>query len=161
MCDSRLETEFEGMTDRHELYAKYGIAAEAAQLFETELGTLLLCVRGLENGWHILPDTVEARNVLDSIDRSTLGMVLNTLKRHVSIDGDLEQRFSSALKARNRLMHGFFERHNFKIQNEDGRKEMIADLECIHGELFTAWQTAGGLTTIVAALIGRDTRGNE
>ena len=70
MSSSQLEIEFESMIDRHELYAKYGIAAEAAQLFETELGTLLLCVRGLENGWHIVPDGAEARKVLDAIDRS-------------------------------------------------------------------------------------------
>lgn len=50
MSGSQLEVEYEGMADRHELYAKYGIAAEAAQLFETELGTLLLGLRGLDEG---------------------------------------------------------------------------------------------------------------
>ena len=161
MSSSQLEIEFESMIDRHELYAKYGIAAEAAQLFETELGTLLLCVRGLENGWHIVPDGAEARKVLDAIDRSTLGKVLNTLKRHIDINDDLEQCFSSALKARNRLMHGFFEKHNFKIQNKKGQREMITDLENIHGELFTAWQTAGGLTTIVSAVIDEGVQRNK
>jgi hypothetical protein len=153
MSGSQLEVEYESMADRHELYAKYGIAAEAAQLFETELGTLLLALRGLENDWHVVPDGAAARKVLDSIDRSTLGRVLNDLKRHIAIEGDLEQRFSSALKARNRLMHGFFERHNFKIQNEGGRKEMIADLDGLHGELFNAWRAAGNLTTIISAVV--------
>lgn len=33
------------VASRDELYAKFGIATEAAQLFETERGTLLLCAR--------------------------------------------------------------------------------------------------------------------
>ena len=55
------------MATRDELYAKFGITAEAAQLFETELGTLLLCSRGIENGWHILPDRDQAQSVLVSV----------------------------------------------------------------------------------------------
>ena len=61
MSGSQLALEYESMMDRHELYAKYGIAAEAAQLFETELGTLLLCLRALDNGWHLVPDGEAAR----------------------------------------------------------------------------------------------------
>jgi hypothetical protein len=153
MSGSQLEVEYGGMADRHELYAKYGIAAEAAQLFETELGTLLLALRGLENDWHLVPDGAAAKAVLDTIDRSTLGRMLNDLKRHITIEGDLEEGFSSALKARNRLMHGFFERHNFKIQTENGRREMIADLDRLHGELFAAWRAADNLTTIISAVV--------
>lgn len=150
---SQLELEYEGMADRHELYAKYGIAAEAAQLFETELGTLLLCLQALENDWHVLPDGTAAQKVLEKIDRSTLGRLLNDLKKYITIEGDLEAMFASALKARNRLMHGFFERHNFRIQTDDGRKTMIADLESIHGECFEGWRAAGELTTIITAVV--------
>ena len=153
MRGSQLEVEYEGMADRHELYAKYGIAAEAAQLFETELGTLLLGLRGLDEGWHLVPDGEAAREILDTIDRSTLGRMLNDLKRHITIEGDLEEGFAAALRARNRLMHGFFERHNFKIQTEEGRREMIADLDGLHDELFAAWRAADKLTTIISALI--------
>lgn len=159
MSVSQLQVEYEGMADRQELYAKYGIAAEAAQLFETELSTLLLALRGLENDWHLVPDGAAAREVLDSIDRSTLGRVLNDLKRHITIEGNLEEAFSSALKARNRLMHGFFERHNFKIQTEDGRREMIADLDGLHGELFAAWRAADKLTTIISAVVRHAAQG--
>jgi len=65
MSGSQLAVEYESMADRRELYAKYGIAAEAAQLFETELGTLLLALRGLENDWHLVPDGAAAKAVLD------------------------------------------------------------------------------------------------
>lgn len=140
---SQLDVEYESMADRHELYARFGITAEAAQLFESELGTSLLALRGLENDWHIVLAGTAAREVLDHIDRSTLGRVLNDLKRRITIEGDLEQTFSAALRARNRLSHGFFERHNFKIHSEEGARIMIADPDEMHGEFFAAWQLAG------------------
>jgi hypothetical protein len=120
MSRSQLELEHEGMAARHELYAKYGIAAEAGQLFETELGTLLLCLRGLDEGWTILPDRDAAREVLDEIDRSTLGRLLHRLKRHLNIEGGLEESFSSTLEARNQLMHGFFQNPQFQ-DSDPGR----------------------------------------
>lgn len=141
------------MADRHELYAKYGIAAEAAQLFETEIGTLLLSLRALKQNWHIVPDSAAAQEALSSIDRSTLGRLLGDLRQYITIDGDLEEGFSSALKARNRLMHGFFEKHDFKIQTEQGRANMISDLDHLHAELFEAWRAAGKLTTLISAVI--------
>src|SRR5690349_13038627 len=134
------------MATRDELYAKFGITAEAAQLFETELGTLVLSLRALQNGWHIVPDREKAGAVLEEVDRSTLGYLLNTLKTHTAFDDDLAGRFTAALKARNRLTHGFFERHNFKIQSDTGRDEMIADLEALHEELFQAWRIASAMT---------------
>jgi hypothetical protein len=153
MSTSQLDVEYKSMRERHELYAKFGIAAEAAQLFETELGTLLLCLRALDNGWHIVPDGGAAQQVLNEIDRSTLGRLLHNLKRHIKIEGSLEGTFLSALEARNRLSHGFFERHNFKIQTEDGRREMVADLDSLHAELFAAWQATVNLTTIISAVV--------
>ena len=159
MSGSQLKVEYEGMADRHELYAKFGIAAEAAQLFETDLGTLLLCLRALDNGWHLVPDGEAARQVVDEIDRSTLGRLLHNLKRHIKIEGDLEEGFMSALAARNQLSHGFFEKHNFKIQTEEGRREMIADLDRLHGELFAAWRAADKLTTIISAAVRHGAEG--
>ena len=57
-------------------------------------------------------------------------------------------RFASALKARNRLIHGWYERHSFKIQTDEGRDVMIADLEKLHTELFEAWQIAQALVKL-------------
>ncbi|MFN4020896.1 MAG: hypothetical protein ACK4IC_10305 [Erythrobacter sp.] len=61
-----------------------------------------------------------------------------------------------ALNARNRLSHGFFERHNFRIQTSEGRAKMVADLEQLHAELFTAWQVASSITE---AMVGELQRG--
>ena len=150
------------MATREELYAKFGITAEAAQLFETELGTLLLCARGLESGWHVVPAGASGRDLLREINRSTLGGLLAKLKRHVETDDDLSARFASALAARNQLNHGFYERHNFKIQTDEGRDAMMADLEVLHDELFTAWQLAGAMTSLASEVIMREReRGNQ
>lgn len=141
------------MATRDELYAKFGITAEAAQLFETELGTLLLSVNALENGWHVTPDPVRGRKTLDQIEAHTLGRLLGVLKGKAAFDDHLAERFVSALTARNRLNHGFYERHNFKIQTDEGRDVMIADLEKMHEELFQVWQIASGLTTAMTELM--------
>lgn len=135
------------MATRDELYAKFGITAEAAQLFETDLGTLLLCSRALEHGWHVEADSDSARKLLNDIDRSTLGRLLGNLKNCVSLDDKLTERFASALKARNRLFHGFYELHNFKIQTDEGRDEMVVDLEVLHDELFNAWRIASAMAS--------------
>ena len=136
------------MATRDELYAKFGITAEAAQLFETYLGTLLLAARGLEHGWHVKPDPATAQKASDEIDAATLGVMLNRLKGVVQFDDALKDRFASALKARNRLIHGWYERHNFKIQTDEGRDVMIADLEKLHTELFEAWLIAQALVKL-------------
>lgn len=146
------------MVTRDEIYAKFGITAEAAQLFETELGTLLLCALGLRSGWHVSPDE-SAQLALQQIDRSTLGQLLATLKKHIELNDDLADRFASALRARNRLNHGFFEQHNFKIQTDEGRREIFADLERLHDELFRAWQIASMMTTLTMQAIEHVRRG--
>jgi hypothetical protein len=50
-------------------------------------------------------------------------------------------------------MHGFYERHDFKIQTNEGRDEMIADLEAMHTELFNAWRVADAIAGITMNLI--------
>lgn len=141
------------MATRDELYAKFGITAEAAQLFEVELGTLILCARAIEQGWIFEADSAKARKLLGDIDRSTLGHLLRSLKKCVELDDALADRFGSALQTRNRLFHRFYESHNFKIQTDEGRDAMIADLEAMHTELFNAWQIASGMTDTVTAFL--------
>jgi hypothetical protein len=135
------------MASRDDVYCKFGITAEAAQLLETSLGTLLLGVEGMQKGWHTLPQPEEAAAALERIEKSTLGTLLKELKQLVTFEGDLPAFFLSALKTRNRLMHGFYERHNVKIQTDEGRDTMLADLEAMHTELFNAWQVADAMSS--------------
>ena len=142
------------MASRDELYAKFGITAEAAQLFETEIGTLLLSIKGEQQEWHINSERTLAEEFLIKIDKSTLGKLLAQMQKlmdaesPITIDDGMKELFESALRARNRLFHGFYLRHNFKIQTDIGRDEMISELEIMHTELFNAWQIASGLSEI-------------
>ena len=75
------------------------------------------------------------------------------MKKCVGLDDGLTDRFASALQTRNRLFHLFYESHNFKIQTDEGRDAMMADLEAIHVELFDAWQIAGKMTAMATAFL--------
>ena len=134
------------MATRDDVYKKFGFTAEAAQLFETELGTLLLGVQGLKKGWKGQPDPEAASHYLDHINEQTLGRLLRQLKESVGYDAQISALFDNALRARNQLFHGFYLKHNVKIQTDDGRDAMIADLEALHGVLFNAWQIANKMT---------------
>jgi hypothetical protein len=130
------------MASRDELYAKFGLTAEAAQLFETELGTILLAFEGEQQNWHLSPDRERGAEFLETINRKTLGQLLKALSDYMDLDDEVTLLFNDALQARNRLNHGFFEHHNFAIQTDEGRNVMIADLERLHQQLFAAWQIA-------------------
>jgi hypothetical protein len=116
----------------YQLSAKFGRAAKAAQLLETEPGTLLISVRAIEKGWHVTPDPVNTPKALEKIEADPLGV-------HEG-KAAFDERFAWALKARNHLNHGFHERYNFKIQNDEGRDGVIADVEELHKELFESAQ---------------------
>lgn len=137
------------MATRQKLYAKYGQTAEAAQLFETALGTIALTAHGFNNGWHISQDKEKAEVIYQSIEDSTLGNILTKLRKEMKIPDSLLNQFTSAKKTRDRLFHGFFERHNFKIETPEGRDEMISDLDKIHEEILRAHGVASGIAQVM------------
>lgn len=137
------------MASREEVYCKFGMAAEAGQLFETELGTLLLGAHGLDRSWHLTPEPIEGQQFLSKIESHTLGRLFGHVRKYVTFDDLSETIFNEAVKTRNKLVHGFFERHNFRIDSDEGRDLMLEDLEQIHQCLFDAWQAASGVTRSV------------
>lgn len=130
------------MASRDEIYAKFGVSAEAAQLFETDLGTILLGLEGSKHRWHLSPDPITAANFMEKLDRKTLGQVLDAVQKMITLAPTVVDVFQSGLSARNALNHGFYARHNFAIQTQEGRQQMLDDLEALHQQLFHAWQVA-------------------
>jgi hypothetical protein len=130
------------MATRDEVYAKFGLTAEAAQLFETELGTILLAREGEERGWHLQADPEKAAEFYEKLNRKTLGQLLRWLREYLDLDEKVAASFELALEARNRLNHGFFERHNFGIFADPGRDAMMAELETMHSQLTEAYEIA-------------------
>ena len=76
------------------------------------------------------------------MNRKTLGQILAGLREYLDLDEEVAASFELALKARNRLNHGFFERHNFAIWADSGRDAMIAELETMHSQLADAYEIA-------------------
>src|SRR5437016_5656269 len=73
-----------------DIYRKFGEASEAAQLLETDLGTLLLFCGAVEEGLitkTLKVDRQRAADLLDRIDRQTLGQLIkNTNGKTESLD---------------------------------------------------------------------------
>lgn len=130
------------MPTRDDVYSQFGRTAEAAQLFETELGTILIARKGEVRGWSVKANPEEAADFYEKLNRKTLGQLLNDLPAFLSLDEQATECFKSALKARNDLNHGFFERHDFAIFSEQGRVAMLDDLEALHVRLAEAYNMA-------------------
>ncbi len=145
------------MATRDDVYRNFGLAAEAAQLFETEILNIFYGASILENDLHKRPDPDRAQAVFQKLDKKTLGALLNKkLKRYLDHVDEMKRIFTSALEVRNRLTHTFFRDHNFAIQNDEGRDVMVAELDALHSELFSAWQLASDVSERIFKLIHDD-----
>jgi hypothetical protein len=122
-----------------DVYRKFGEVAEAAQLLETQLGTMLLITIGVAEGLLTEPNPKRASDLLDGINRHTLGQLLKSLNETQSLD-KLDALLSSALEERNRLSHSFYRQHNFRRNSDEGRALMMNDLESIHDTLIEAYK---------------------
>jgi hypothetical protein len=70
-----------------DVYRKFGETAEAAQLLETELGNLLMMARCIDEGLIENKNPARAADILDSVNRNTLGQLLKNLNnRTQSLD---------------------------------------------------------------------------
>jgi hypothetical protein len=96
------------MLSLDDVYRKFGEVSEAAQYLETELGTLLLQIHGVESDLFLMERREEAAEIYKSINKSTLGYILKKIaekSRNLNHAADL---FAGALAERNRLSHWFW-----------------------------------------------------
>ncbi len=128
------------MPSLDDVYRKFGETAEAAQLIETELGTMLLAARCIEEGLLENRNSARASEILGSVNRHTLGQLLKSLGNHTQSLDDLEDLLLKALDERNRLFHSFYRRHNFRMNSDEGRAFMLEDLDAIHSVLLDAYK---------------------
>ena len=123
-----------------DVYGKFGETAEAAQLLETHLGNMLLMNHLLNEGLLETRNPTRARSILDSVNRHTLGQLLNGLHGRISSLDTLESLLIKARDERNRLFHSFYREHNFRRNSEEGRALMLQDLEGIHSIVLDAYK---------------------
>lgn len=123
-----------------DVYRKFGEVAEAAQLLETELGSMLLFVSAADDGLLTEPNPRRASDLLSKINRHTLGQLLKSLNSKTQSLDQLEALLSNALDERNRLSHSFYRQHNFRRNSDEGRTLMLQDLQSIHDTLLKAYK---------------------
>ncbi|MGA2674183.1 MAG: hypothetical protein ABSE99_13255 [Terracidiphilus sp.] len=126
-----------------DVYQKFGMVSEAAQLLETELGTLLFDFGIVQEGL-LMPspeaNRARAAEMLDGINRQTLGQLIRSTKRRTDALDRLEPLIGAALEERNRLAHQFYRQHNLRRNSDGGRSIMLDDLESIHDTLIKAYK---------------------
>ena len=137
-----------------DVYRKFGEVSEAAQLLESELGTMLLEHRCVEAGLLEHPSSEKATAIYDHINKQTLGRLIRSLGAIGDSIKDLERLLSDALASRNRLMHSFYLQHNFRRNSDEGREVMLRDLEAMHDDLLEAYCAVLGLSGVELAAIG-------
>jgi hypothetical protein len=123
-----------------DVYKKFGEAAEAAQLLETELGNVLLFFGAFEEDLMSGMNPSRAAELVGEIDASTLGRLLNRVRAKTRLPDELEPLLAEALERRNRLAHSFYRQHNLRRNSDDGRGIMLSDLECIHESIIKPYK---------------------
>jgi hypothetical protein len=119
---------------------KLGETTEAAQLLETELGNTLMMARCIDEGLLETSNPARAAEILDSVNRHTLGQLLKKINNHTQSLDALDALLVKARDERNRLSHSFFREHNFRRNSGEGREVMLQDLEAIHSVLLDAYK---------------------
>jgi hypothetical protein len=136
------------MSSLDDVYRKFGEVSEAAQLLETELGTILLEIHSVESDLFSGDRREEAADILKGINKSTLGQTLKAIGQKTPALKHAAELFARALAERNRLSHSFFRQHNFRLNTPVGREVMLTDLESIHRTLLDAYKIALAVSSI-------------
>lgn len=128
------------MPTLNDVYLKFGEVSEAAQLFETELGNILIKIGIVEKNLLVDTNPQRASELIKHINRQTLGQLLKKLHRSIDSARHLKALLLRALAERNRLAHSFYRQHNFRRNSNEGRTLMLNDLESIHSTLLEAYK---------------------
>jgi len=138
---------------RKELFAWYGAAMYAAQLFEVELVILLLALKRLRE-----PETEPHEyDRLDSLlSKKTLGALLKELKKHCEIAQEFEDLLIGYRDSRNYLAHEFFYKNANAMRTRKGVETITSELQHIERQLREADMIATKMSENVRKASGID-----
>jgi hypothetical protein len=128
------------MATIEQVHQQFGNASEAAQLLETQLGTMMLAHHVHKENLIDVKNPTRARELLNEINKHTLGQLLRKLHKSGLTFKPLEEQLEKALDERNRLSHHFFRHHNLRRNSDVGRDIMLKDLTGIHDLLLEAYK---------------------
>lgn len=115
-------------SDPKEVYAFFGLCAFHAQVLEQGLINLVvgLKTRGLTQITEV--DIIKA---FDRMQRKTLGILLNDIRKRIDVPREIDDALSTALEDRNYLIHRFFVHHDVDFLSIPGCIDMIEELRKI------------------------------
>jgi len=138
---------------RKDLFAWYGAAMYAAQLFEVELVILLLALKRLHE-----PNTEshEYERLDNLLSRRTLGALLKELKKHCDIAPEFQDLLIQYRDMRNFLAHEFFYKNASGMKTRKGVDAITAELQDIEQQLREADLIASKMSENVRRASGID-----
>lgn len=107
------------------MYHMVGRGMFAVQGFEMTLGSILI---GTATFTREVTTQEAVNDLIAAIDGKTCGTLLKEATQVMSINPHGLNILSRALKARNRLVHGYFERHASNMFSNEGRRLMVVEL---------------------------------
>lgn len=133
------------MTTLEDVYCKFGVTAEAAQLLELQLGNMLLEINAEAEDLFTFVNDERAMKIVGKVNSYTLGQLLLHLRKSPDLLTSLECQLNHALSERNRLSHHFFRQHNLRRNSDEGCAVMLCDLEAIHIVLLNTFRSLNQL----------------
>lgn len=116
-----------------EVFAHYGLAMYLSQVLEHGIVNALILIDFVPSNMH----KYRHRSIWDKhFDefftqhfKTTLGKMLNNLKKHITIEKDFEEILNKALEVRNYLAHHYFRDRSEIFLTESGCNQMIEELQ--------------------------------
>lgn len=121
--------------DEHhkEVYAYFGLAIFRVQLLEHGIVNALVVCDLIPNRRHRAKSrdewSAQVDQFMDGQFENTAGALMKALRKAITVSDELEQSLSRSLKLRNFLVHHFFRERTASWYTEQGRTDMIAELE--------------------------------
>ncbi|WP_312954222.1 hypothetical protein [Atlantibacter hermannii] len=116
-----------------EVYAYFGLAMYRAQCVEQSIVQLLIFFDFFIKNVPAFSTRDKWEEGFDRFDKElsekTMGQLLNLIRKLEILDKDIEVILSTALKKRNWLAHSFFVEHALDFISENGRNNMIKELD--------------------------------
>ena len=117
-------------TREKEVYARYGLAAYRAQVFDHGLVNLLAIAASIDEGASL----AEIDNKFELLFAKTTGALVTTAAKESRLGAEDIALCRSAVAERNRLVHHFFREHAENFFTESGQQRIVDDADRV-GEL--------------------------
>jgi hypothetical protein len=111
---------------RHETFARFGLAMFQAQCVERQVGILLATAL---NPQFLQTSPEDRERFFDTEFAKTLGNLVRALREQTTLAPEFESRLRRAVELRNWLSHHYFWKRAGSILTWDGREQMISELQ--------------------------------